>query len=203
MKVYGYYAHPWQRWLRPGRIPVEWNGLHEFKRLGFRCTEPVAWGAQRNVWGRLQMECLVTVAIPDAAPLIQWNESAGPERKAERRSVLRTLAKQVARLHDAGYFHRDLRWRNILIARDSNGKVEPVWLDSPRGFRARCRWRNTWHRVRDLYTLNRHAIGRCSLRERVEFLRWYLDVPPGHPAIREWGRRLDRYVRWRRMYHRR
>ncbi len=207
VKVYAYCDYPWQRLWRRGRVAVELDGLREFARLGFMHTEPLAWGWQRSWLGRLQKECLITRAVPGAQALEHWfpppaERDSDRETERQRRQLLRKLAQQLRCLHAAGYFHRDLRWRNVMVAPGADGAGEPVWLDSPRGFRRWIRLGDGARRIRDLATMERVAVQRCRLRERVEFLRVYLGCAPGDQALRRWWTRIGRYARWRRWYHR-
>lgn len=200
-KVYSYRKHPWRRFLRPGRVGRERRGLERFRALGFRCPHVVAWGARRDLAGRLQLECIVTTAVSTAGTLEEWvlsqRDLPPRESRRRRRELSRALAAQVARLHASGYFHRDLRWRNVMI-HDDGGIAEPVWYDSPRGQQVRLPWIRTRSRLRELARLNRGAQANCTLRERMEFLCWYLGARPGDPRLREWWRMVGSYSqrRW-------
>ena len=91
------------------------------------------------------------------------------------------LIAQLQQAHRNGFFHQDLKFRNLLI-RDSQGSVELFWIDAPRARRRRIRQRRGV--IVDLSGLARVAIFTCSPFERMRFLRDYLgpDAAPGEAA---------------------
>jgi hypothetical protein len=201
VKVYAYTRHRWRKLLRVGRVGVERRGLAQFQALGLDCPEVVAWGSDRSPSGRLRRECLVTRTVPATQPLEQWvlERRATPQGRRARQLLVARLAAEVRRLHDAGYFHRDLRWRNLMIREGSGGEPIPVWHDSPRGLRCRVPLLMGYFRLRELARMDRAARARCTLRERAEFLRRYLGDEARDGGLRRWWTRLARYSahRWR------
>ena len=201
VKVYTYTKHRWRKLLRVGRVGVERRGLAQFHALGLDCPEVVAWGSDRSRSGRLRRECLVTRTVPATQPLEQWvvEHRGTPEGHRARHLLAARLAAEVRRLHDAGYFHRDLRWRNLMVRQGPGGEAIPVWHDSPRGLRCRIPLLKPCFRLRELARMDRAARARCTLRERAEFLRRYLGDEARDGGLRRWWERVARYSarRWR------
>ena len=119
---------------RPGRAMVEWRNYHAWPRLGLPGPEPWAAGERRR-WGTLQEGWILTRGIPgtlNLAELMRTRTFASLGAAGE--SLVEQLADLAARAHRAGFFHRDLKARNIL-ARLAGGGASPEvwWIDCPRG----------------------------------------------------------------------
>jgi len=75
---------------------------------------------------------LAVLGRPDEAVLVtRYVDGTGPWELAERRGVeplLATLAAALARLHGAGFRHRDPKASNVLV-RERDGEPEVVWTD--------------------------------------------------------------------------
>jgi hypothetical protein len=77
-------------------------------------------------------------------------------------------------IHDAGFFHNDLVWRNILVTWQPPEKPILWWIDCPRGrfvFRKLSRRRR---RLKDLALLDKSASNFCTRKERLAFVKEYL-----------------------------
>jgi hypothetical protein len=100
---------------------------------------------------------------------------AGYKRRTE---VLRAVAREVRRLHDAGLFTADLQETNLMLEQGPC-RLEVFFVDLD-GFRRRAAssWRS---RRRNLVQLDR-SIGRfLSYAERLRFLREYLGASHADP----------------------
>lgn len=175
-KRYRYAVKKWlEFWLRPGKAAVEAFGYARLASLGIPSLDVVAFGEQR-LFGMLQAAFLVTRAVPDSLDLARfaqevWRPLPPPERRRLYREIAGQLLLQLQRAHGAGFFHHDLKWRNILIQRQGD-RLVPVWIDCPRAEeRSLFRRRGV---VVDLSGLARLALGYCSLRDRYRFVRDYL-----------------------------
>ncbi|MFO0878625.1 MAG: lipopolysaccharide kinase InaA family protein [Gemmataceae bacterium] len=87
-----------------------------------------------------------------------------------RRQALACLGEKLARQHDAGFFHRDLYAKHVLIDPEGQGVI---FLDWQRA------WRGAWTpydcRVRDMAALHATLSDRiASPRDRLSFLHAYL-----------------------------
>lgn len=175
-KRYRYVMKKWlEFWLRPGKAAVEVFGYARLASLGIPTLDVVAFGEQR-LFGMLKAAFLVTRAVPDSLDLARfaqevWRPLPPPERRRLYQEISGQLLLQLQRAHGAGFFHHDLKWRNILIQQQED-RLVPVWIDCPRAEK-----RHLFRRrgvVVDLSGLARLALSYCSLRERYRFVRDYL-----------------------------
>jgi 3-deoxy-D-manno-octulosonic acid kinase len=149
----------------------------EARRRGVAAPEVIAarvegWLAYRGA--------LVTVAVPDAATLIDAF-AAAPDAAA-RRELARRAGRAVAVLHDAGLRHADLNLTNILVHPGGDGPAI-VLVDFDRArlaagpLGARARRGNLARLARSARKLD-PAGALAGVEERRAFLRGYA---PGRP----------------------
>jgi tRNA A-37 threonylcarbamoyl transferase component Bud32 len=155
-------AHAWlgfgwvSKSLREGRM------LRQVERAGIGCPRALAWG---EADGRA---FLLVREEPDAADLRDYLRSYPNERP----KIAAALAQAVARIHEAGFFHRDLSSKHILIEQHEDGH-RFCFLDWQRARRqTRVSWRQ---RLLDLAMLDATLAADCaSPRERLLFWNAYL-----------------------------
>jgi tRNA A-37 threonylcarbamoyl transferase component Bud32 len=210
IKVYDYARPTWRFLGRASKARREYDSYLVFRQLGIRCAQPVACGEVRDAIGRLQRAFIITVAVPDARMLHEYLRDRCPDRSTpdsvqNRKAITQQLAEMLARVHDAGFFHNDLHWRNVLVNEDAGGlrPVPVVWLiDCPRGSHCRFPILRERRQLKDLATLDRGADGVCTLRERVRFVREYLRCAqrPGRAAalMRDVQAYRSRRKNWRK-----
>jgi hypothetical protein len=75
--------------------------------------------AEQTRWGLPYRSYLVMKAIPQAVPLHKWT--------GDRRAATRQAADLIARLHNAGFSHRDLKQDNLLF--DAQGRLHLIDLE--------------------------------------------------------------------------
>lgn len=159
-----------ERWyeLCRGRAPRS-PGRREFENLirlageGFAVPRGLVWVEERGARGR---SGVVMERVPHETTLRERLAAAGP---GERRVVLRDLASLVARLHGAGWFHRDLYLQHFVCRDEGTG---PVLLDVGRARRERSP-RRRWF-VKDLAALLHSCPDGVGAAERLRFLCDYL-----------------------------
>jgi tRNA A-37 threonylcarbamoyl transferase component Bud32 len=176
-KQYHYPSPAWTFVGRRSKARREFENYAVFQQFGIPCAQPLACGELRDRLGRLRRAFILTRAIPKAQTLIEFVQAHCPARAAAaarqlRRDLIARLAPQVARIHEASFFHNDLVWRNILVTCPSKGSPELWWIDCPRGRFARMRQHRL--RLKDLAALDKVAARRCSRAERLAFLKAYL-----------------------------
>lgn len=202
-KEYRFARPSWRFFGRPSKARREYHNLRWLAGRGVPCAEAIACGEQRDALGRLVAAFVITAAVADALPLDRFvaERCDGwtlPAHAPLRRAMLDQLAGQVAIMHQAGFAHNDLHWRNVLASTNADGLPRLRWIDCPRGGRV---WPGLARRKRrkDLATLDRTAASLCSLRERLRFVcRYRRALGRGEPA-RLLAARVDGYRkrRWR------
>lgn len=179
--------------LRASRARAEFRVLAAMRRWGIQAVRPIAWGERRRL-GMVQSCFLITEAVPDAMSLATFIQRYGCDRLGlepttatiARRRILTQLARQVRFMHDAGFVHRDLFWRNVLIRPLPNLDFEFYFLDASVGRRIRVKqWRRD-HVVRDLAALAVMAPQFCSRPDELRFIRAYFGTDRIGAEEREW-----------------
>lgn len=190
-----------QRWRRALGLGGWTPGVGEFAttialaECGLPVARPVACGQEQR-GSRLGRSFVILEALPDADALERLlPRAAGREGHyrllADRRQLVRELAFLVRRLHDHGWFHRDLYLAHVFLSRDAAGQERLNLIDLQRVFRPCC-CRRRWQ-VKDLAQLCYSARPHCTRTEMLRFLRAYL----GRPRLQNPDRRLLRRL-WRK-----
>ena len=156
--------------IGPQRIKREWENLLVFRRLGIPAPTVVAYGLERR-YGSFVRGALVTEEVPDTTDLGKM-ASADDGRLRDRAwvaHVLHQVAQATRALHDIGFAHNDLKWRNLLVGPGERPTV--YWIDCPSG----CFWWGAFLQyriIKDLACLDK--VGKYQLA-RTQRLRFYLD----------------------------
>jgi tRNA A-37 threonylcarbamoyl transferase component Bud32 len=179
-KLYSYRRPAWQFVGRASKARCEFRNYHVFEQLGIRTAQRVACGEERDWLGRLRGAFILTEAILGAMILTEFFQTTATREhrdgKTLRQSLLRQLAGMTRRAHDAGFFHHDLVWRNLLVTRTPPGEPQLWWIDCPRGqFDRGSPWRGR-RRIKDLASLDKVASQVCTRSERAAFVREYLGL---------------------------
>ncbi|HRW52930.1 MAG TPA: lipopolysaccharide kinase InaA family protein, partial [Phycisphaerae bacterium] len=181
--------------FRRSRARSEYHALRLMRRLGIQAVRPVAFGERRILF--FVRSCfLITESVPDAMPLSAFIQKFGAHRGTPRsieirREILVSLARQVRHMHDAGFVHRDLFWRNVLIRCLPGDRFEFYFLDASVGRWIRMRRRRDDSIVADLAAMGAAAPHFCSKADQLRFLLEYLGVKTLDPENRAWLRRVQ------------
>lgn len=207
-KIYRHASPSWRFWNRPSKARREYENYSALSRLGIRCPRRVVCGEKRTFLGRLRYAFIATEAVEGARTLA---ELLGPESRAREEAVPREirshlvaeLARMTRVIHQAGFFHNDLVWRNILVSEMTSGSPLIWWIDCPRGRFVRCHWRRSRLRVKDLAALDKSASLYCTRSERLAFLLRYLERNGADDEVRRWARAIQEYrkKRWPDDWH--
>ncbi len=100
-----------KRTLGGGRARQEFRTGRECLARGIRTGEPV-WTAVRRAGGLIAESFLVTRAVP-GAPVETYYDGLA---EADRPAFLAAVGKEVARFHDIGFYHDDLKGWHLLVA---------------------------------------------------------------------------------------
>lgn len=119
LKVYRYSGRQWRHRFRTDKATIEANNYAVL-------ATPSAWAVLR--WWHLRCRggfrlldaVIVTRAIPGVIDMQHLFERRWPSARTSlgdrhRRAVLDSVAATVRRMHERGFRHIDLQWRNILI----------------------------------------------------------------------------------------
>ena len=203
-----YYKHyqparaKWEFVGRRSKARCEFENYAVFQRLGLPAPERLAVGEERDAFGRLLRTFIITRAIPEAMTLIEFVQKHCPNRRsAAARSLRDNLCQQVAeltrRMHGAGFFHRDLVWRNILVTWQPPAPPKVWWIDCPRGAFTGWAFLRAGRRLRDLASLDKSAARWCSAGERIQFVKVYLGKDRLDPEAKQLIRDELKYRRMR------
>jgi len=178
-KHYTYTSPSWRFVGRPSKALCEYRNYAIFKSLGVPCADRIACGEWRDRLGRLRGALIVTRAIPEARTLVDFWKTRCPSRASTsarhlRGSLRRQLAVMTRRIHDAGFFHHDLVWRNVLVTWQPPAEPQLWWIDCPRGYFRRWPLGRRRAQLKDLASLDKHAVRHASRGERLVFVREYL-----------------------------
>jgi len=115
------------------RYQRELRNLQYFNRLGLATPRLVAHGYESRA-GLLQQAVLVTAEVTGAIDLEQFLAAGKLYENglASARRLLAKLAEATRRLHTQGFYHKDLKTRNILV-RQSRAQTELFFFDCPSG----------------------------------------------------------------------
>ena len=152
------------------RVRREWENLLSFRDWGIPTARLVGYGLERR-FGSFVRGALVTEEVPDTTDLGKMVDAHDTRLKNRRwiAHVSLQVAKATRALHDAGFAHNDLKWRNLLV---SGGEQPTVYLiDCPSG----CYWWGgflQYRIVKDLACLDKVAKYNLTRTQR---LRFFLD----------------------------
>ncbi len=146
--------------FRPSRAERAFRKAYHLELVGIPTARPIA-AANQRVGGLPWHSYFLMEEIPNVVELPDW--------KGDLRRVVRDMAELVARLHNEGFRHRDLKATNILV-----GPAGQLYLIDLEGLR----YMKTVPRARVLFDLGRLARGVAALpyasrSHRVAFLRAY------------------------------
>lgn len=177
------------------RVRAEFRALAGMRELGIQAVRPIAYGERRAL--HFVHSCfLITEAVPSSVSLATYaqqylGENHSPESFLKRRRILTGLARQVRHMHEKGFVHGDLFWRNVLIRVLGQDSCEFYFLDACLGHRI---WRKDRDRrgiVDDLAGLMAIAPVYCSRTDMVRFAKTYLDVKRLDPSAAAWMTRVS------------
>jgi hypothetical protein len=122
-----------KHWLGISRYRREVNNLQYFSALGL-ATPPLAAYGHESRFGLVQRAVLVTAEVRNAADLEQIIQQGALYADGVRgaRQILGKLARATRLLHRDGFYHKDLKPRNVLVGAVS-GEVQLYFFDCPSG----------------------------------------------------------------------
>jgi hypothetical protein len=149
--------------FRRSRARRAFENALRLQRLGLRTAPPVAFGEHR-CWLWLREAFLICEEVPQADTLYHFYQGCSDPR--QRLTALRSLARQMAALHNARLTHADPHALNFLVSRSDCQNLVLIDLDALR----RQRWFTFRNAIRDL----RKMLQRSPLPPRLH-LRFAVD----------------------------
>lgn len=168
-KLYRQPGKSWRRWLGRSRCRAEWENLLLFRAFGLPVPALAAYGEQWNADGYRGV--LVTTELAGTAGLDALIEPL--RQRVWRESVMGQLARCLAVMHDHGFAHGDLNWRNVLVTTDGEPRI--FCIDCPAG---RCwPWPLRAAKItKDLWMLDKLGRRYLSRSQRLCFYKLYRGV---------------------------
>ena len=151
------------------RIKAEWQNLKRFAKWGIPTAQVIAQGLERRA-GAFVRGAMITREIPDTRDLADLANSKSP--LLQDRAWVQQVSVQVAHatrvMHDHSFTHNDLKWRNLLVDKQS----QVYLIDCPAGtfwWGAMLRYRI----IKDLACLDKVAQYQLSQTQRLRFYLQY------------------------------
>ncbi len=197
-KRYLLFGKPFKFYLRPSEPAVEVFSYKEMAKLGIPIAEPVAVGEIRR-FGSLFAACIVTKEIPETITLKEyaiheWTFLSPQQRQEAYLTISATVCQHLRTMHEAGFFHFDPKWRNILIRKNPSEKIDGIWwIDSPRGKKLPA-WRRRHGIVHDLASLSRLALSFLSRSQRLRFLYAYCGSNTTRKEIKNLTEKINQHL---------
>jgi serine/threonine protein kinase len=185
-KRYRYKKNRWEFFLRRSKAANELINYQRFKKIGIPTLDAIALYEKRAV-GRLDIACIVTTEQPNTMQLDDfYTEVLLKMPEKERITVLNQIKKklfvQIKTAHNAGIFHLDLKWRNILIQQNGDA-YSPIWIDCPRGIQRK--FLNSRLKVADLSGLTRKALSFFTPQQLYRMVYYYLGASASKAEARK------------------
>ncbi len=173
----------------------------EIRSCGISTIQPIG-AIHYRVFPPLYQSYLLSLEIPGAVDLVQFLQELGlhpsNESLRKKRNTIRSLGLLLQRFHTAGFFHRDLQLKNILVK-----EGQPFLIDFDRSYRKAVLSRR--ERIVNLLRLNRSAEKwkRSGLHiTRTDRWRLFLAYVGNDQMVREEMRRTLRGYSLRLLIHR-
>jgi len=175
----------------PQRAVKEWENLQAFRRWGIPTATLVAYGQERR-YGRFLRAALVTDEIRNTVDMAAMAR-AGDPRLGDRQWVAQVsgqIAAAARLMHQHGFAHNDLKWRNLLV--DAGERPTVYLIDCPTGA---YWWRPflDYRIVKDLACLDKVAKQVLTRTQRLRFYLEYVQRPHLSAADKRQVRRILRF----------
>lgn len=165
-----------RRYVGRPRIRAEWENLLHFHAWGIPSAVVVGFGLERRD-GRFHRGALITQELNGTDDLARLARSQDPRLKNGKwvAHVSRQIADATRMMHEQGFAHNDLKWRNILV--DAKEYPDVYLIDCPGG----SFWWGPmleYRIVKDLACLDKLGKQTLSRTQRLRFYRWYTGERP-------------------------
>jgi len=174
-----------RRFLGRPRVKAEWQNLMLFRRWGIPTAPIVAYGLERRS-GAFLRGALVTRELEQTDDLAMLATTHDARLRDPRwvQEVSLQLARSTRAMHERGFAHNDLKWRNLLV--DPQRRL--YLIDCPTG----AFWRGPFLQrriIKDLACLDKVAKYQLTRTQRLRFYLQYCQrkrlVAQDKPRIRQ------------------
>ncbi len=119
-----------RRYAARPRIKAEWQNLKRFAKWGIATAEVIAHGLERQA-GAFVRGAMITREIPQSRDLADLAHNNSPllNNPAWVKQVSSQVAYAARIMHQHGFTHNDLKWRNLLV----DDQVKVYLIDCPAG----------------------------------------------------------------------
>ena len=158
-----------RRYAARPRIKTEWQNLKRFAKWGIATAEVIAHGLERQA-GAFVRGAMITREIPQSRDLADLAHNNSPllNNPAWVKQVSSQVAYAARIMHQHGFTHNDLKWRNLLV----DDQVKVYLIDCPAGtfwWGPMLRYRI----IKDLACLDKVAKYHLSNTQRLRFYLQY------------------------------
>lgn len=158
-----------RRYAARPRIKAEWQNLKRFAKWGIATAEVIAHGLERQA-GAFVRGAMITREIPQSRDLADLAHNNSPllNNPAWVKQVSSQVAYAARIMHQHGFTHNDLKWRNLLV----DDQVKVYLIDCPAGtfwWGPMLRYRI----IKDLACLDKVAKYHLSHTQRLRFYLQY------------------------------
>lgn len=160
-----------RRYVGRPRIKAEWENLLNFHAWGIPSAVVVGFGMERRS-GQFHRGALITQELAGTEDLAKLarSDDARLSDPAWVRHVSRQIADASRMMHEQGFAHNDLKWRNILV--DAKPFPDVYLIDCPGG----SFWWGPmleYRVIKDLACLDKLGKQVLSRTQRLRFYLWY------------------------------
>ncbi len=194
-KSYGWKL--WKRWRR-SKPEREARAYAYMKEHGIPCPDHVEYHDVRNALGLLMTSELSMDQLEGTKDLryicLLDEFKAIREEKQFRRSVILKLAAGVRKMHDCGFFHLNLNFRNVVARIDQGSDPDIYFIDVTSARIQPPAYRRPYMQRKELAFLYKDARSWCSLREMILFYKTYRRISKLTQEDRDYMKTLVAYA---------
>ena len=160
-----------RKYIGRSRVRSEWENLLFFKKLGLPGARVVAYGEEIR-FGIFQRGAMITEEAVNTNDLWQMTRRSNPllKDRAWMSRVISQVAHCTRIMHEHGFIHTDLKWRNILVTQEPDPKI--TLIDCPAGGKQIKPFAERG-KIKDLACLDKLGKRYLSRTQRLKFYQLY------------------------------
>ena len=160
-----------RKYIGRSRVRSEWENLLFFQSLGLPGAKVVAYGEEIR-FGIFQRGAMITEEAVNTNDLLQMTKHSNPLLKDREwmSQVIAQVADCTKVMHENGFIHTDLKWRNILITQEQHPQI--TLIDCPAGEKPFKPFLERG-KIKDLACLDKLGKHHLSRTQRMKFYQLY------------------------------